>query len=208
MARKPSQFATLTDMARFYTGGITSRLGMQLHKAGVHPDVITIVGLGVVAIASFVAAQGHFFWAAVILILGAPLDALDGAVARAMQRKDKFGALLDSTLDRYADGFLFMGLAYYLCEKGNSFGVVLSIAGLLGSLLVSYVRARAEGLDMECKIGLFTRMERTITIFAMLLTGWIIPGLWVLAIGTNFTAIQRMWHVNRLMKQQQQGENS
>jgi CDP-diacylglycerol--glycerol-3-phosphate 3-phosphatidyltransferase len=60
---------------------------------------------------------------------------------------------------------------------------------------------------MECKIGLFTRMERTVTIFAMLLTGWIMPGLWVLAIGTNFTAIQRMWHVNRLMKQQQ-GENS
>ncbi|MBI5959559.1 MAG: CDP-alcohol phosphatidyltransferase family protein, partial [Chloroflexi bacterium] len=159
-------------------------------------------GLIFVAVAGYVAAQGEFFWSAVIILMGAPLDAVDGAVARAMGRKDKFGALFDSTLDRYADGFIFMGLAYYFSGKGDQQAVLLSMAALLGTLLVSYVRARAEGLNLECKVGLFTRMERMFVILGMLLTGWVIPGLWILAIGTHFTTIQRIWHVYRAIQKQ------
>jgi CDP-diacylglycerol--glycerol-3-phosphate 3-phosphatidyltransferase len=201
--KNPRRFNTLTDFMRFYTSGLTTTLGQRIHAAGIHPDLITAAGLLIVAMASYVIAQGHFFWGAIILLLGTPLDALDGAVARAMQRKDRFGALFDSTLDRYADGFIFMGLAYYFSEWGDSNAMLLSITALLGSLLVSYVRARAEGLNLDCKVGLLTRMERTIIILVMLLTGWVVAGLWVLAIGTHFTTIQRIWYVNRTMKAQQ-----
>lgn len=199
---RPPRFNTLTDRARFYTGDLTASLGRRLYGWGVHPDTITALGLVIVAIAAYVAAQGHFFWAAIILLLGTPLDALDGAVARAMQRQDRFGALFDSTLDRYADGFIFTSLAYYFGKWGNERVMLLSMAALLGSLLVSYVRARAEGLDVDCKVGLLTRMERVVIILAMLLTGWIEAGLWILAIGTHLTVVQRVWHVRQALLRQ------
>jgi CDP-diacylglycerol--glycerol-3-phosphate 3-phosphatidyltransferase len=197
----PRQFDTLTDRMRFYTGGLVSPLGQRVHKLGIHPDLITAVGLAVVAAASYVISQGHFMWGAIILIVGTPLDALDGAVARAMQRQGKFGALFDSTLDRYSDGFIFMGLTFYYSDQGNELAMLLSMMALLGSLLVSYVRARAEGLDVDCKVGLLTRMERMFIILAMLLTGLVLPGLWLLAVGTHLTVVQRVWYVNRRLAQ-------
>jgi CDP-diacylglycerol--glycerol-3-phosphate 3-phosphatidyltransferase len=204
MAQKTSpQFKTLTDRARFYTGGLMARVGGQLHALGIHPDLLTFLGLVIVAAAAYVAAQGHFFWAGIILILGSPVDALDGAVARAMKREDQFGALWDSTLDRYADGFIFMGLVYYYSDWGDLNGVLLSLLALLGSQVVPYVRARAEGLDVECKIGILSRMERMVIIVLMLLTGWVTLGLWILVIGTHITVAQRVWHVYRALKQSQ-----
>ncbi len=202
--QSPRKFNTLTDYVRYLTGGLTSSAGRWLHARGVHPDMITFVGLVVVAVAAYVAAQGEFFWAAIIIIAGAPLDAVDGAVARAMGRTDKFGALWDSTLDRYADGFLFMGIAYYYSTQGKQPAVLLAMLALIGTQLVSYVRARAEGIDVDCKVGLFTRMERMVVILAMLLTGYVIAGLWVLAIGTNFTVLQRVWHVYREIQRRKQ----
>lgn len=192
---------TLTDWVRLYTGGLTNRLGHQLHALGIHPDFITTLGLATVAIAAIFIAQGEFFWAAIIMIAGMPLDALDGAVARAMQRTNKFGAFLDSTLDRYADGFIFMGFATYFSDQGDQTMMLVSMAALLGSILVSYTRARSEGLDIDCKVGLMTRMERVFILLAMLLTGYVTVGLWVLAVGTHFTVLQRGWRVYQATKQ-------
>jgi len=200
MTQQKPHFNTLTDRARYYTGGFTTALGQRVHQMGIHPDVITLVGLLIVAISAYVIATGHFFWGGVIMLLGAPLDALDGAVARAMGRKDKFGALFDSTQDRYADGFVFIALAYYFSEQGDQGMLLVSLAALLGSFLVPYVRARAEGLHYECKIGLLSRMERVAIIFAMLFTGWIEIGVWILAIFSNITAIQRVLYVRRQMQ--------
>jgi len=194
------QFTTLTDVMRFLTAGITTRIGRQLWAWGVHPDLVTFLGLVMVGVASVVAAQGEFFWAAVIMIAGTPLDALDGAIARVMQRQGKFGALWDSTLDRYSDGFVYMGLAIYFSRQDDETGLLLAMFALIGSLLVSYVRARAGGLRVDCEVGLLTRMERTFMILAMLLTGWVKPGMWILAIGTNVTVAQRVWHVYRELK--------
>jgi CDP-diacylglycerol--glycerol-3-phosphate 3-phosphatidyltransferase len=202
--KSPRQFNTLTDYMRYRTAGLTSAVGRWLHARGVHPDLITFVGLLVVAVAAYLASQGEFFWAAIVIIAGAPLDAVDGAVARAMGRTDKFGALWDSVLDRYADGLLFMALAYYYSKAGNQTAMVLAVLALLGTELVSYARARAEGINVDCKVGLFTRMERMVVILAMLLTGYVIAGLWILAIGTNFTVAQRVWHVYRVIQRQKQ----
>jgi CDP-diacylglycerol--glycerol-3-phosphate 3-phosphatidyltransferase len=202
------RFETLTDLMRYLTGGLTSRIGRWLSAWGVHPDLITLIGLVFVAVAAVVIARGQFFAGAIILIVGMPLDALDGAVARAMNRRDRFGALWDSTLDRYADGFIFLALAYYYSGQSDQTAVALCVLAGTGTQLVSYVRARAEGLNLTCKVGLFTRMERVVVILLMLITGWVIAGLWVLAIGTNFTVFQRVWHVYRTMKTQQQGETT
>ncbi len=194
-SNSPRRVTTLTDFMRARFGGLTSRLGHTLWQAGVHPDALTFAGLVVVGIAGVVLAGGHYFVAALILIAGTPLDALDGAVARAMGRQSKFGAMWDSTLDRYADGFIFMGLAYHFSETGDRTALVLAMAAMLGSLLVSYTRARAEGLDVDCKVGLLTRMERIVIILVMLLSGYVVAGLWALAVGTHITVAQRVWHV-------------
>ncbi|MBN2304780.1 MAG: CDP-alcohol phosphatidyltransferase family protein [Anaerolineae bacterium] len=207
MSQQPRKFNTLTDFMRYLTGGLTSRTGQVLYRWGVHPDLITFIGLVIVAIAAYAAAQGEFSLSAVILILGAPLDAVDGAVARAMQRTGKFGALFDSTLDRYADGLIFTGLAYYYSTEAEHTLVLVCILALIGTELVSYVRARAEGLKVDCKVGLFTRMERMIIILVMLLTGYVEYGVWVLAVGTNFTVMQRVWHVYRALNERERVGN-
>jgi CDP-diacylglycerol--glycerol-3-phosphate 3-phosphatidyltransferase len=175
-----------------------SAIGGFLARLGIHPDMITVAGMVVVGIAAIIIAQGQFQLGGVILILGLPLDALDGAVARAMGRQDKFGGVLDSTLDRYADAFIFGGLSYYFAVQDRYDYMLLAMAALTGSLIVSYVRARAGEIGLSVKVGLFDRLVRVIIIVAVLLIPFLLPlGLWVLAIGTNFTALQRMWYVYR-----------
>lgn len=187
---------TLSDRMRALTAGLTSRAGSAVHRAGIHPDTITIAGLIVVAVAAVCIAQGQVQLGGVLLILSLPLDALDGAVARAMERKDRFGAVLDSTLDRYADGLIFGALVVYFAGRGEQGNLLLALASLMGSFVVSYVRARAGEADLSVKIGLFSRFERVITLLLMLLIPPLLTlGLWVLAVGTNVTGVQRLWYV-------------
>jgi CDP-diacylglycerol--glycerol-3-phosphate 3-phosphatidyltransferase len=187
---------TLSDRMRALTGGLTSRAGSAVYHMGIHPDTITIVGLIVVAAGAFFIARGQFQLGGVLLLISLPLDALDGAVARAMARKDRRGAVLDSTLDRYADGFIFGGLAYYFASVTQPENVLLTMAALIGTFVVSYTRARAGEADLSVKIGLFSRFERVVVLLLMLLIpALLIIGLWVLAIGTNLTSLQRLWYV-------------
>jgi len=123
---------TLTDRIRALTGGMVSAAGNAVHRMGVHPDTITIIGLIVVGIGALFIAAGQLQIGGLLLVISLPLDALDGAVARAMQRKDRRGAVLDSTLDRYADGLIFGGLAYYFAVQDQSGYFLLSLASLDG----------------------------------------------------------------------------
>ncbi|PJF41475.1 MAG: CDP-alcohol phosphatidyltransferase family protein [Chloroflexi bacterium] len=185
---------TLSDYMRKRTRTLTTALGNALHRAGVHPDMLTIVGFIFVVIAGVFIGRGQHRLGGVLLIVGLPLDALDGAVARAMQRQDKFGEVLDSTLDRYADGIIFGALAYYFASQDALNYVLLALATMIGSQAISYIRSRAGEVGVKMKIGLFTRMERIVTIIiALLIPPLLIPGMWLLAIGTNFTALQRLW---------------
>lgn len=192
---------TLTQVMRQITRAVLDPLGAALHRLGVHPDTITILGLFVVALACVFIGAGHLQLGGLILLLGLPLDAVDGAVARAMKREGRFGAVLDSTLDRYADGFIFAALGYYFAVQDRMDFFVLAMAGLLGSQLVSYVRARADGVGVHTEIGLFTRLERVSMILVMLLIPQIVEvGILILALGTNFTALQRLYHVYVTLK--------
>lgn len=192
---------TFTDRIRQLTGRIITPVGETLYRLGVHPDMVTVAGLVVVMIAAVVIAQGELPLAGVILLIGLPLDAVDGAVARAMQRQDRFGAVLDSTLDRYADGFIFAALSYHFAVQNRLDMLILAQFALVGSLLVSYVRARADGVQVATTIGLFTRLERVLVILLLLLLPPLRDiGVLLLAIGTNFTALQRLWFVHQTLK--------
>ncbi|MCA9913175.1 MAG: CDP-alcohol phosphatidyltransferase family protein [Anaerolineae bacterium] len=172
--------------------------GRVLHRLGVHPDVLTLCGLLVVAVAAVVIGLGQMQAGAVVLLLGLPLDALDGAVARARPQKSRFGAVLDSVLDRYADGFIFMGLSYYFAQHDRFEMLLLAQVALIGSLLVSYVRARGDGVECAATVGWFTRVERSVVILVALLVPPLLDvGLLVLAVGTNVTALQRLWFIRK-----------
>ena len=138
---------------------------------GIHPDLITITGLILVAIASVLIAGGLFLIGGVVLLISLPLDAIDGAVARAMKRTGAFGMVLDSTLDRYADGFIFASLSYYFAVQDRFDMMAFALLALVGSFLVSYVRARADDakVGVATKVGLFTRVERVLVILVMIL---------------------------------------
>ena len=178
---------------------------MALYRAGVHPDVITLLGLILVLVAAVFIARAALQVGGLILLLGLPLDALDGAVARAGRRTGKFGGVLDSTLDRYADSFIFAALGYYYAAQDRLDYLLLALAALAGSFAVSYVRARAGEAGLTVRVGLFDRMVRIIIILTMLLIpSLVVVGLWVLAIGTNVTALQRLWYVYRLNREVQE----
>jgi CDP-diacylglycerol--glycerol-3-phosphate 3-phosphatidyltransferase len=172
--------------------------------------MITTAGLVVVMVACMFIASGQLPIGGIILIVGLPLDALDGAVARIMKRQGHFGAVLDSTLDRYADGFIFAALSYHFAVQGNLTMLIVAQAAAIGTFGVSYVRARADEVDVSVRVnvGWFTRLERLAVIVAMLLIPGLllIPalldvGVLILAIGTNITTLQRLWYVYRTLKQ-------
>ncbi|NWG17695.1 MAG: CDP-alcohol phosphatidyltransferase family protein [Chloroflexi bacterium] len=192
------QPVTLTDQMRGLTRGLTTRAGQVLYRAGVHPDTITLAGLAVVAGAAVLIGRGQMQAAGVVLLAGLPLDALDGAVARAMQRQDRFGGVLDSTLDRYADAFIFGGLSYHFAVQGRLEMMLAALAALIGSFAVSYVRARAGEAGLSVKIGLFDRFVRVVVILVSLFVPALLDvGVVALAVGTNLTGLQRLWYVYR-----------
>jgi CDP-diacylglycerol--glycerol-3-phosphate 3-phosphatidyltransferase len=196
---KPSERpdATLSGQARYHLRGLTAAAGRLGVTLGINPDIVTVAGLVLVAFASVFVAQGQFLIGALLLILGMPLDAWDGAIARARNRPTRFGGFLDSTLDRFADGFLLLALMFYFSTHGQQTELLVAGLALIGAFGVSYTRAKAESLDIPCKEGLFTRLERTVIQIGMLLTGWVVLGVILLAIGNNFTALQRIWVVYR-----------
>ncbi len=182
------------------------RLGEALYRWGVHPDVLTVLGLCLVVLAAALMSQGAFGVAALVLMVGLPLDALDGAVARAMKRTNPFGGVLDSTIDRYADLLMLLALAYY-CAVRDMFGeMVLVFGAVVGSTLVSYIRARAGNAGLPCAGGWFSRFERSAVLILTLLTGWLLPGLLILAVGSNLTALQRLWSVYRFAQTDSKGK--
>jgi phosphatidylinositol phosphate synthase len=193
-----NQRFVLTDWVRAQIKDRMGELGRTLHSFGVHPDMVTLLGFLFVCIAAVLVGMGEFQWGGLVLVLGLPLDAVDGAVARAMGRQGKFGGVLDSTLDRYADALIFGGLSYHFAVQGRFDYMLLALAALTGGFAVSYVRARAGEAGISVKVGLLDRFVRVIIIVAVLLLPFLMPlGLWVLALGTNFTALQRMWFVYR-----------
>jgi phosphatidylglycerophosphate synthase len=160
------------------------------------PNLITITGLFITALAA-VMIPSDLIAGGLLILAGGAFDMLDGLVARANGKRTRFGAFLDSTLDRYSDSMLFIGVSWYFYYTGSIAGAFLSIGGLVGSLTISYARARAEGLGIDCKIGLLERPERVILLAFGCLTGTIFPVIVIIFILSHFTVIQRILHVRK-----------
>jgi CDP-diacylglycerol--glycerol-3-phosphate 3-phosphatidyltransferase len=167
-----------------------------LARLGVRPLALTLAGLALSALSGVAVLQGERVLAALLLLAGGVCDTVDGAVARALQRQTKLGAFLDSTLDRYSEVVVYLALAWRYRGEATLLAVFLAITG---SLLVSYTRARAEGLGEECRVGLLERPERLVLLIAALLAGWgaVVVVLWVLAALTHITALQRILYIAR-----------
>ena len=173
----------------------------------IHPHIITFSGLALSILAFNFYRQGYFFSAGMMVVLAGVCDMLDGRLARDTNRMSKFGAPMDSTIDRYSEVLLFLGLAMFFYDK-HSHVVYLIILAIAGSFMVSYTRARAEGLGIECKIGLMQRPERMTYLAIGSLLGaipgigiyFVIAVIWFIAIFANITVIQRVIFIRNELK--------
>lgn len=206
-----------------------------LKKTGITPNGVTAIGLLITSLATVILIVGaelgergdyrYIAWFGVVTLFAGVFDMLDGSLARATNKMSKFGALFDSVLDRYSEMIMFFGIAYYLVAQHYFLSSVFAFIAMIGSIMVSYVRARAEGLGTECKVGMMQRPERVLTIAITAISyglisyyfgefkitvDWLpfpfienisiftIP-IFIMAILTNYTAIQRLYHCYKTM---------
>jgi len=180
----------------------------------VHPHVVTFSGLALSILAFNFYRQGHFFYAGVMVVLAGACDVLDGKLARETNKMTKFGALMDSTIDRYSEILLFLGLAIFFYGK-HSHVIYPIIFAIAGSFMVSYIRARAEGLGLECKVGLMQRPERITWLAIGSVLGGIpkygiyvmIVTIWFIAVLANITVIQRIVFIRNELKRLENQNN-
>jgi len=183
------------------------RLAVRL---GITPNKVTVTGFVLVVVAAGLVAAGHLLAGAAVLVIGSLLDAVDGALARATGGANAFGSFLDSTLDRAAEATLYGGIvAYYLRATADPVGpVLLTLAALAGSFMVSYTRAKAEGIGLTASVGLAPRTERLVLIVAgIALAGLglgigLMVAIGIIAVLSAATTVQRIWHVWRQFDEQ------
>ena len=176
----------------------------RLIESRLTPNAISMVGLLGNLIAAALVTQELFFLAGIAFILGSVMDTLDGRYSRMSGKGTLFGAFLDSTLDRIEEGIVLAAVAGYFAAEGEDFAAAMCVVAVLFSLMVSYTRARAEALGVECKVGLATRPVRVVILSAGLILAkgagigdfeLLAPAVYVIAALTIFTTFQRVWHV-------------
>lgn len=198
----------LTDRVRQWSRGILDPIAELLAKTGVSPNVVTFIGFLLMVLVGVVISQGYLLAAGVLLILAAVFDAFDGALARKLNRVTRFGAFFDSTLDRFSEAAVFLGILIYYQSQGAGTEVILAYLAIIGSLMVSYTRARGEGLGISIRGGLLSRLERMVIVMIGLILNQLTIALWILAPLTNFTAVQRIWLTWRALQEEDQPSKS
>ncbi len=185
------------EWARRLLEAAAAPLARFLARLHVTPNQVSLAGLAVNAGAAAVIVEGELVWAGATYLLAGCMDLIDGTLARTTGKAGRFGAFFDSTLDRVSEGIVFTAITYRFAIGGEGLLAAATVVALLGSLLVSYVRARAEGLGGECKVGLLTRAERVLLLTAGLLADLLPAAIILLAVLTTVTVIQRIHHVAR-----------
>jgi CDP-diacylglycerol--glycerol-3-phosphate 3-phosphatidyltransferase len=198
---------TLTDYLRLWFKWFLDPLGRFFNRLGLTPNMMTMLGLFGNTIGAYFLARGEMLTGGLFVLLMTPVDALDGTMARLRGESSDFGAFVDSVSDRYSELIIYGGLLYHFLSLGEPLGGSLVFGAAAGSVLVSYVKARAEGLGYEAKVGLLTRVERYLVLAPSLVFNQLYLGLGIIAVFANITAIQRIWHVrgqaHRKMKSQE-----
>ena len=193
--RQRRRWDSFTDWARAHAAGILLPIARTMGRLGIHPNTITVLGMLLQFGVAIVFGLGYLRLGGLLLLIVAPVDALDGALARALDEQTRFGSFLDSTLDRFSDAALILGLTAHYMIQGAHLEVVLLLTALVSALMVSYTRARAESLGFSCKVGVLTRLERVVLIAVLSALGLPALMLWALALLSIFTVLQRVFHV-------------
>ncbi len=189
----------------------------RLIESRLTPNAISVVGLILNLVAAGLVTQRLFFLAGIAFIVGSVMDTLDGRYSRMSGKGTLFGAFLDSTLDRIEEGIVLAAVAGYFAATGHDFAAAMCVVAVLGSLMVSYTRARAEALGVECKVGLATRPVRVVLLSIGLVFAkgagigdfeLLAPAIYAIAALTTVTTIQRVWHVRNELKSPEQNDRA
>ncbi|MBM3242633.1 CDP-alcohol phosphatidyltransferase family protein [Candidatus Poribacteria bacterium] len=193
---------------------LTNPVAHVLISLGVTANTVTILGFVINVVAGILFAYERLILAGILLVVGGSFDMIDGAVARMRKVGNSSGALLDSVIDRYSEGAIFMGIAVYFYKSSGLYGILgllLTFATMIGSFLVSYTRARSEGLAVECNVGLMQRTERLVLLAISVIANGILKDLVannlilimvlaILTIFTHITAVHRLIYSFRRLR--------
>jgi CDP-diacylglycerol--glycerol-3-phosphate 3-phosphatidyltransferase len=196
--RKPRTFALLPHTL---PRRLTDPVALAIARTGVTPNMVTALGFAGALGAAVLVARGEFLAGGIVMLVAAALDLLDGALARATGRVTAFGGVFDATLDRLSEAAILGGLLFHFSQGGHRQELILVFVVLAGSLMVSYVRARAQVAGVDLREGLFTRPERVILLAIGLIIDQTRIILWILAVLANFTVLQRLFVVWRRLGQ-------
>jgi CDP-diacylglycerol--glycerol-3-phosphate 3-phosphatidyltransferase len=195
--REPREPFSFKDAAR----QLLYPLVRLLSAMRVRPDTLTVLGWALSLGSAVLFGLGYAQLAGVVMLLGGLFDALDGAVARESNRMSAFGAFLDSTLDRLSEAAIFVGIIFFYSAAARPYEALLAGVAMTFSLLTSYARARAEGLGIECKVGLLERAGRIAILSVFTIVGLLTVGLYLVAAGALITTAQRIIHVRRATRE-------
>ena len=186
---------TFSDYLRLWFKWVLDPLGGFFNNLGLTPNTMTMLGLLGNSVGAYYLARGDMLTGGILVLLMTPIDALDGTMARLRGESSDFGAFVDSVTDRYSELIIYGGLLYHFLSLGEPLGGLLVFGAAAGSVLVSYVKARAEALGYEAKVGLLTRVERYLVLAPALVFNQLLIGLGIIALFANITALQRIWYV-------------
>ena len=201
---------SFSDYLRKWFKWLLDPLGKLFNRLGIHPNLMTLLGLFGTAIGAYLVARGQLTWGGILVLITVPFDALDGTMARLRGEASDWGAFVDSVADRYSELLVYLGLLIYYLNQGDKLACALVYLAAAGTVLVSYTKAKAESLHFDADVGLLTRAERYLVLAPALVFKIPIIALWILAILANFTALQRILRVRsdayRRIKQIKQQE--
>lgn len=190
--------SSIDQKARDISRPTLEAIARNLAKWNISPDAVTYLGLVLTVGVAVLAALGEIRWAGVAYVVAAVCDALDGTLARVSGKGSRFGAFLDSSIDRFEESIVFLGLSIHYALVGGLWEIPLLLVVTVGSLMVSYTRARAEGLGVACKVGFMTRVPRVAIMIVGMILDQVLIALILLAVTTLYTTFHRMIHVWRL----------
>jgi len=192
-----SRRKTFTDYMRVWFKGLLDPIGAFFNRIGVTPNMMTMLGLLGNIVGAWFLSQGNMFLGGVFVLVCTPFDALDGTMARLRGEANEFGAFVDSVTDRYSELFILGGLLYHFTTQNDHTSAIVVYAAAAGSVLVSYIKARADSLKFDANVGILTRMERYLVIAPLLLFNQPVIAVWIVAVLANITALQRFWKVRQ-----------
>ncbi|MGC1378586.1 MAG: CDP-alcohol phosphatidyltransferase family protein [Anaerolineales bacterium] len=192
---------TFTEQMRVRLKGVLDPIGAFFNRLGISPNTMTMLGLLGNVVGAVFLARGEMLIGGLFILICTPFDALDGTMARLRGEASDFGAFVDSVTDRYSELVVLGGLLLYFTLKGDALTTIGIYIAAAGSVLVSYVKARADSLKFDANVGILTRVERYIVIAPLLVLGQPVLAIWIVAVFANVTALQRIWKVRQQVHQ-------